>query len=92
MKMLQPCRNVSQQKLIKEMLIYNILKKCIYNVIYAYAQNRVYPLYYTYRSVGGQLFSDQGFCSMELVVNSRVPFALPHIAYVLTYVLISISV
>ena len=41
---------------------------------------------------GGRLFSDQGFCSMKLVVNSRVPFTLPQIVYVLTYVLISISV
>ena len=38
----------------------------------------------TYGSVGGRLFSDQGFCSMRLGVNSRVPFALPQISYVLT--------
>ena len=37
----QPCQNVSRQKFIQEMLIYNILKKiCIYTVIYAYAQNK----------------------------------------------------
>ena len=37
----EPCQNVSGQKFIQEMLIYNImLKKSIYTVIYAYVQNR----------------------------------------------------
>ena len=37
----QPCQNVSRQKFVQEMLTYDIMfKKCIYTVIYAYAQKR----------------------------------------------------